>query len=460
MPIIKLKEATTTARSLAYRNATGVRKYKTYSFPLFTRVAHAEWIANRMIRAQIYPQASIKLVVSREQFRIEAGDLFRLTLPEHGMNDIVFRCVDLDEDTLADAEVITIVGIEELDYVSSTATTIGRSTLDDHAPTDVEALDHVDFKEAPYAVAGAVVNIIPLAAKKAGNELGCKVLISNDGGSSYTKIDTVNTFQLYGTLSGTYGTNTYMVDDTVGFQIDFPDMITEDLDVMETTTRAKLFSTTNISMLGDEILTWQTITPISGTLYEFSGIRRGMFDTKRQAHSTGEDFWFIGGTGYRLVDDENILSGVTIHQKLVPFTTVAAGEESEATAVSGTLTGRAHTPYEPINLVVSGTYNTYINLQWGPRVRGGGLGTYSPENVIEDNTYTHEGYFKVETVVSGSIVRTTTGIDARIWTYTEAMNLSDNGSLPSQVSFNLYNYKTTNSVQYTSTATTLTVDKV
>jgi hypothetical protein len=41
---------------------------------------------------------------------------------------------------------------------------------------------------------------------------------------------------------------------------------------------------------------------------------------------------------------------------------------------------------------------------------------------------------------SGSKVRTKTDIDDLSWTYTEAMNISDNGGLANEIIFKLKNY--------------------
>jgi hypothetical protein len=56
-------------------------------------------------------------------------------------------------------------------------------------------------------------------------------------------------------------------------------------------------------------------------------------------------------------------------------------------------------------------------------------------------------------------VRTTSSIDAATWTYTEAMNNSDNGALASETLFKLLNYRTENGVLYESDQVEVTCKK-
>jgi len=111
------------------------------------------------------------------------------------------------------------------------------------------------------------------------------------------------------------------------------------------------------------------------------------------------------------------------------------------------------------------TYTGDIVLTWSPAMRGKGAGIGDPDSVI-DASPTWEGYFKIkvyahDTIIpSGNLVRTTEDIDATTWTYTAAMNLSDNVTLPDYVTFVLTNYRISIAgIEYESLSVAITVKK-
>ncbi|MCK4529103.1 hypothetical protein KAW18_17190, partial [candidate division WOR-3 bacterium] len=135
---------------------------------------------------------------------------------------------------------------------------------------------------------------------------------------------------------------------------------------------------------------------------------------------------------------------------------------SEATAIDLSIEGESKKPYIPINFLANGSskvarYSTDIVLTWSPRYRGKGAGIGTPGTVLADTD--REGYFEIEVWVSGSKMRTTNSIDAATWTYTEAMNNSDNGALASEALFKLLNYRTENGVLYESDQVEVTCKK-
>lgn len=79
-----------------------------------------------------------------------------------------------------------------------------------------------------------------------------------------------------------------------------------------------------------------------------------------------------------------------------------------------------------------------IILTWSARKRGVGAGIGVPGVILSASE--HEGLFKIEVYVNDVLVRTTSDIDALTWTYTEAMNIEDNGALANEIEFRLYNY--------------------
>ena len=93
-------------------------------------------------------------------------------------------------------------------------------------------------------------------------------------------------------------------------------------------------------------------------------------------------------------------------------------------------------------------YDTDIALTWSSRYREKGAGIGIPGQVLADTD--RDGLFEVEVWVGEVKKRTATAIDAATWTYTEAMNIADNGSLASAITFKLSNYRTDAGITYKS----------
>ncbi|GAH03079.1 unnamed protein product, partial [marine sediment metagenome] len=274
---------------------------------MFTKQENAAWGCDRMNKVQGYPGAAFTLKCTRDVFKVDVGDSFRLNYTPYGIVDLVCRVVTIKEQSVED-EAITITVVEDVWYSSNETPVSEQDGLAKSPDWSLEPLEHTGIFEAPYTVSGDVVAILPVAARETGTELGYELHMSLDGGTSYSKIATATVFNAYGTLvnewptaSQTYGRGMYQVGSSedispeeVGIQIDFSN--TFDLDNIETIVRSKLFGATNMAILGGEIISFQTMTPVAGhdLRYELTGIYRGRLDTLPVQHAKGESFWFVG----------------------------------------------------------------------------------------------------------------------------------------------------------------------
>jgi hypothetical protein len=237
----------------------------------------------------------------------------------------------------------------------------------------------------------------------------------------------------------------------------------DDVDIIDSITRTALFGGTNMAMLGNEIITFQTITPVSGTVYKIEHVYRSRFDTDKQAHPIGTSFWFLGLSNYRIVQSPDLLKNTTRKFKMVPYNIVSLGDIADASVNSLYIEARAKKPYPPEDVKANGTtwhptYALEIILGWNTRERALWAGIASAD-AQTDAESSWEGYYKIETSVSGIVVRTTTAIDDDEWTYSSAMNISDNGSLADEITFNVSNYISSGGIVYESVAREITVNK-
>lgn len=419
---------------------------KTVRLMMFCTNRNATWAADRGIKVEAYPIATISFPANRDFFRLDPGDQFKFNYPQWGITDMVCRVLRIGEEDLESGRIMVDV-IEDIDHISGEA--FGEVAAGKW-PIETEFLDplvNVAIKEAPYSLAGDATMVVPLAAKEVGTENGFYLYMSIDGGSSYSRIATLNYFNLYGTLAAAYSSDTYKIDEqSDGILVDFDVANVEDLDDIQSVTRVQMISgLNNLAILDDEIISFKDVTPVTTTRLKLEGIFRGRFDTDPADHAIGAPFWFLGSTRFEPIAHSELTIGSTKYFKLLPFTTKRSGDISEASAVSHVIEGRGQEPKKPGNLKANGSftgrYSTDVALTWTPRVRGSGAGRGNP-GAVTDAAPTWEYTFEVEVWVSSVLVRTTTDIDAISWTYTQAMNIADNGTLANEILFKVRNVRT------------------
>lgn len=432
---------------------------KTIKAPLFQLPMLANWIGDRMLAREAWPAAKITFQARRSLFRLQPGDAFVWNSDRYGVYGNVYRVSGTSEEDL-ESGVIQISAELDVRYLSRGPASISIPTSNDpSADADLAPLASVAVMEIPYALQNdETIRVLTIAGRETGKETGYYVYMSLDG-STYAKIGTVSMFATAGVLDAEYPSDTFEIDDEIGASVD----VSMDASMMETISRAQMFGESNLALIGDEIVSFQTITPAGGGVYDLTGVMRARCDSERAAHSAGAPFYYVGNYGVGVFELPELLPGTTRHFKLVPYTAKRAGDISEASAVEVEIEGRCRKPYRPINLTansegVNPKYSTDIVLDWHARLRDQGAGI-GDADAVTDASPTWEGYFRIRVYVADVLVRTASGIDALTWTYTEDMNLSDNGTLAASVVFSLTNYRTVASVEYASAATTLTVRK-
>lgn len=423
---------------------------KTIQLALFTTNENAVWAGQNQLQKESYPFATISISVNRNLFKLQVGDPFKFSFVKYGISNEVYRVLTTRENGLESEEII-IQAMQDIFYKTTVIENANYTNPDDEriSPVDYTINPFTIQKviEAPYVLSSSI-QLVPLACRNSDYLLGFNSYMSIDAGSSYSLLSKSYNLVPYGTLSVAYGL-TYPIDLDTGIIIDF----IEDQEKLESISWADtLAGNKNLGLLGNEIISFASINPISTTQYELTEIIRGRFGTKMETHSSGETFYVLN-INLGLLSNSEIVAGVSRKLKLVPYNIKSSGAIAEATAIDVSITGKAKTPYIPINFVANGAsfasrYDTDIVLVWSGRKRGFGAGTGIPGIILSDSS--HEGLFDVKVYVSSILVRTESDIDALTWTYTEAMNLSDNTSLAAEVVFVLTNHITENGYKYES----------
>jgi hypothetical protein len=428
---------------------------KTIQLALFTTNKNAVWGGRQHLLKSSYPFAMLQLVANRKAFQLEVGDCFKYPYLKHGISNAVFRVLQKEEQEL-ESENIVISAIEDFYFISRV---IDEYTI----PTD-NTIPRPDYTlipftkqmamEVPYAM---TLNIDPevlaVACREGLFDLGFDAYISIDNGVSYSLLsNNVGNLVSFGQVVNFAYSETYMIDDTeIGFIVEFRNEA--DAALVETTTWVNTIAgIENIALMGSEIIFFKTIVPVSGLKYRITNIIRGRMDTVKANHAIGTNFYMLS-RDLMFLSHEEIVVGVNRDFKLVPYNVRKRGDISLATPIDFNIIGRWRTPYIPGNFNANGgnfaaRYDDDIILTWSPRYRGKGAGIGVPGIVTSESD--REGYFKIEVWVGGIKVRTINSVDATTWTYTEAMNLFDNGSLAEEVLFKISNYRAGNGVLYES----------
>jgi hypothetical protein len=427
---------------------------QTQQFSLFTTNENAAWAAKIQLQKNSFPFATIKISVNRNKFKLQVADVFKLNYAKYGIVGMVCRVLLVEEANLQSEKIILHV-MEDIFSVSKKITvytdpTDSAGQAPDYTPIPF-TVDTVF--EAPYVMTEGV-EIVPLAKREADTDLGMQVHLSTTG-SSYVNAGQANNIKPYGTLTADYDIGN-PIDNSIGMTVSF---VESDIDLIDSISWPEtLAGNLHTLIIGNELMTFQDITPVSGTIYALTNVIRGRYGTQQEDHSTGAAVWIVSNA-IGMISHSEILPFAPRKFKLLPFNSKFVGNIADANEISLTPQGKAKTPYIPINFVCNGVsfasrYTADCVLTWDARKRGEGAGIGTPGIVLAETD--REGYFDVEVWVASVLVRTTTDIDAVTWTYTSAMNTTDNGALATEIEFRITNWRTESGVTYTSDSVSVT----
>jgi len=119
-----IADDTVTVQNLASIQAQGGIVSQTISYGGIDNATNAGRVAMRDLRQRSTPLGRVTIKVNRKQYNFTLGDVFKLTWPEHGLVDIVFRILSINSGTLKDGT-ITFTAVEDIFGLPS-ATYIGN----------------------------------------------------------------------------------------------------------------------------------------------------------------------------------------------------------------------------------------------------------------------------------------------------------------------------------------------
>ena len=342
------KETATTVQDAANITTQGGVVNQTRSYTGIPWFPLAQRVALRDLNAASTPLAKVKLTATRAAWAVFPGDTFRLTWPEFGIDDVVYRALAVNRGTLTDGQII-IEAVEDVFGLPGN-TYFPEQPSEWEDPSNAPAVaPYRAMIEAPYwdlarnlsAADMAYVDSLSgyletLAVRPSGDATNYSIY-ARTGSADYTQRGNGD-FCPTATIPGALTKTTTAITLENGIDID-------------------LVEVGGYAVIGSEYVLVSAIDWMAGT----ATISRGVLDTVPVTHSAGARIWFADG--YHGFETTEYADAETVDVKLLPIT--GRGELSLADAPADSLTfdQRQYRPYPPAKI-------RFDTLEWPAIIEG------------------------------------------------------------------------------------------
>lgn len=332
------KSESVTVQDIANVAVQGGVVAQTRNYPGIRNAILAQRVAMRDLQAGSTPLASIKLTATRAAWQVFPGDVFRLTWPEYGIDDVVYRVLSVNRGTLTDGQIV-IDAVEDVFGLPDNTYLVEQpgGWVDPSQPP--AAAPYRKLIEAPYwdlarnltaadldyvdALSGYLET---LAARPSGDAINYEIQ-AKVGAAAYEAAGNGD-FCPSATVVGAMTKTTASITLANGI----------DLDLVEPG---------GYAIINDEYVLVSAIDATAGT----ATISRGLLDTVPAEHAAGARIWFADGDqGYSSTE---YADGETVDVKLLPATGQGTLDVSLAPVDSLTFDQRQYRPYAPGKVLVN-----------------------------------------------------------------------------------------------------------
>lgn len=159
---------------------------------------------------------------------------------------------------------------------------------------------------------------------------GCQVWVSADG-TSYQQVGTITLPARYGTLSAALPSHADP-DSVNTLSVDLSDSLGE----LASATAAEMDAGATLSLVGDELVSYQNATLTAANEYDLAPLRRALYGTVSGAHAIGENFVRLDDAIFKF-SYKSLNVGNTIHVKLPSFNLYGRALEDIASCTDYTI---------------------------------------------------------------------------------------------------------------------------
>lgn len=407
------------------------------NYPGVSNEPLARQLARRDLQVLAQPLLKFSGTVDRTGHALTPGAVFVFSWPEEGIESVVMRVTTVKAGTL-EAGSIQLECVEDKFAAADALFTPNTTGWVDPVGDAVPVVEGTTL-ELPYFYARDNLNRLMSVAKR-----------PNDSQQAYDlEVDDVieETGQEF-TPTGLLASG-----------IPFPGTSTVTVTVLNVTERSNIILPATAQDLADGVglvMVDQEIMSVdlsagtgpSGTLdYDLHIVYRGLFDTVPAVHATGARVWFIGTHFART--ETSYPDGHATAAQFLTQTLKGVLDVADSDTYTTTIESRAARPYSPVKIGFnSGTYlgvasglipdSGDVNVSWVRRNRLTetsaieGFYFYTATDIAPEfgETYTLKIYGD-----SNTLLRTVTGLTGTTYTYTNAFEIADGGSLQGVLTF-------------------------
>lgn len=355
------KDASTTVQDLANIQTQGGVVAQTRNYPGIRNAALAQRVALRDLQSVSTPLARIKLVATRAAWQLFPGDVFRLTWPDYGIDDVVYRVLEINRGTLQNGEIL-IDAVEDIFGLPTNTYLVDESGgWEDPSSAPAPAL-YRKIMEAPYWDLVRSLSAADMAyVDSLAGYLEALAVRPSGAATNYSIYAKVGAAAYEQGGNGDFCPSATIVSALTKTTTSITLANAVDLDLVEVGTYA---------VIDDEYVLISDIDALAGT----ATISRGILDTVPAEHLAGARIWFSDGfSGFSTTEYADAES---VDVKLLPISGAGELDISLAPVDILTMDQRQYRPYPPGKVLtntqsypewIGGT--DFLSLSWAHRDR-------------------------------------------------------------------------------------------
>lgn len=355
------KDTATTVQDIANIQTQGGVVAQTRNYPGIRNATIAQRVAMRDLQSASTPLARIKLTATRAAWQVFPGDVFRLSWPDYGIADVVYRVLAVNRGTLQNGEIV-IDAVEDVFGLPDATYLVDQPSEWEEPSTAPAVAPYRKLLETPYWDLVRTLTAADMAyVDSLSGYLETLAVRPSGDATNYSIYDRVGAAAFSASGNGDFCPSATVVSALTKITTAITLANGIDLDIVVAG---------GYAVIDNEYVLVSAIDSIAGT----ATISRGVLDTVPAEHSAGARIWFADG--FQGFDATEYADGEVLDVKLLPITGQGELALADAPVDSLTFDQRQYRPYPPGNLKFDGVAypeivegSTDIVLTWAHRDR-------------------------------------------------------------------------------------------
>lgn len=363
-PVRKEERQTPPVQNLGAIQASGRRNSTVVEYPGVAWASLALRLAQRDLRAGSSNLKRFKLRLDRRGYILQPGDVFRISAPDRGIENLVLRVGQVEEGSITSGSitvtaVVDVFGLPAASFVAQQPPTWSPPSVVPVA-AEVRAVYEAPYFElvrnsdpANFALLDPLSGFVAAIARVPTSMSHDYTLITRTGGASYVERANASWVPTAIVAAATPPAQLSVVQLSEGTDLDFVD-------------------TGTVGLWDGEWVRVDAIDAATG----FATLARGVADSVPAPHAAGSRIWFVDQLAG--LDPTEWLVGETVNAKLLTNTASGTLDPAAAPVDSVTMAQRQHRPYPPGNVRLNGTAypaqigaTALLTVSWAHRDRVG-----------------------------------------------------------------------------------------